>query len=137
MSTFMNAANKQRRVHWLLCHKLKPLAMLYEMWIHLVYNLFIPAQCEMGEGISLGYKGVDVTIHNRAKPGKNCMIAQGVTIGGCSGYYEVPVLGDNCRLGAGAKVLTPIVIGDNVTIGANAVMIKDAPSGPVWGLRNV
>jgi serine acetyltransferase len=30
------------------------------------------------------------------------------------------------------------VIGDNVTIGANAVMIKDAPSGSVWGgcLRN-
>ena len=124
----MNAANKQRRAHWLLCHKLKPLAMLYEMWIHLVHNSFIPAQCEMGEGISLGYKGVDVTIHNRAKLGKNCTVAQGVTIGGC---------GDNCRIGAGAKVLVPIVFGENVTIGANAVMIKDAPSGSVWGLRNV
>lgn len=137
MSAFMNAANKQRRAHWLLCYKLKPLAMLYEMWIHLVHNLFIPAQCEMGEGISLGYKGVDVTIHNRAKLGKNCTVAQGVTIGGCSGHYEVPVLGDNCRIGAGAKVLVPILFGDNATIGANAVMIKDAPSGSVWGLRNV
>ena len=60
MSTFMNAANKQRRAHWLFCHKLKPLAKLYEMWIYLVHNSFIPAQCEIGEGTSFGYKGIGV-----------------------------------------------------------------------------
>lgn len=133
MSAFMNAANKQRRAHWLFCHRLKPLAKLYEIWIYLVHNSFIPAQCEIGEGTTFGYKGIGVVIHKRAKIGKNCMIAQGVTIGGRSGHYEVPVIGDNCYIGAGAKVLGPIVIGDNVTIGANAVMIKDAPSGSVWG----
>ena len=61
------------------------------------------------------------------------MIAQGVTIGGRSGYYEVPVIGDNCYIGAGAKVLGPILVGDNVTVGANAVLLEDAPSNTVWG----
>ena len=118
-------------------HKLKPLAKLYEMWIYLVHNSFIPAQCEIGEGTSFGYKGIGVVIHKCEKIGKNCVIAHGVTIGGRSGHYEVPVIGDNCHIGAAARVLGPIVIGDNVTIGANAVMIKDAPSGSVWGcLRN-
>ena len=129
----MNAVHKQRRAHWFFPHKLKPLAKLYEMWIYLVHNSSIPAQCEIGEGTSFGYKGIGVVIHKCEKIGKNCVIAQGGTIGGRSGHYEVPVIGDNCHIGAAAKVLGPIVIGDNVTIGANAVMIKDAPSGPVWG----
>ncbi|MFR7403461.1 MAG: hypothetical protein ACLUW6_02105 [Coriobacteriaceae bacterium] len=41
------------------------------------------------------------------------------------------VIGDNCSIGAGAKVLGPIVMGNDVTIGANAVMLKDAPDGTV------
>ena len=56
-----------------------------------------------------------------------------MTIGGRSGHYDVPVIGDNCYIGAGATVLGPVTIGDNVTIGANAVMLKDAPSNTVWG----
>lgn len=44
----------------------------------------------------------------------------------------MPCIGDNCYIGAGAKVLGPIVIGDNVVIGAGAVMICDAPSNTVW-----
>lgn len=137
MSIFMNAVNKPKRAHWLICHKLKPLPKLYEMWIYLVHNSFILAQRAIGEGTSFDYKGIDVTIHNGAKLGKNCMIAQGVTIGGCNGHYEVPVVGDNCHIGACAKVLVPIVTGDNVTSGVNALKTTDTFSGSVWGLRNV
>jgi serine O-acetyltransferase len=32
-------------------------------------------------------------------------------------------------VGAGAKVLGPIVLGDDVKVGANAVVVRDAPSG--------
>lgn len=128
----MRRTSREGRIGF-FCHKLKPLAKLYEMWIYLVHNSFIPAQCEIGEGTSFGYKGIGVVIHKRAKIGKNCVIAQGVTIGGRSGHYEVPVIGDNCYIGAGAKVLGPAKIGNNVTIGANAVMMKDAPDETVWG----
>lgn len=129
----MRRTSREGRIGF-FCHKLKPLAKLYEMWIYLVHNSFIPAQCEIGEGTSFGYKGIGVVIHKRAKIGKNCVIAQGVTIGGRSGHYEVPVIGDNCYIGVGAKVLGPAKIGNNVTIGANAVMMKDAPDETVWGL---
>lgn len=133
MSQRFNAINKYRRAHWLHRHSMRPLARIMEMWIYFVHNSFVPAECQIGEGTSFGYKGIGVVIHKRAKIGKNCLIAQGVTIGGRSGYYEVPVIGDNCYIGAGAKVLGPITVGDNVTIGANAVLLRDAPSNTVWG----
>jgi serine O-acetyltransferase len=37
------------------------------------------------------------------------------------------VIGDNVRIGAGAKVLGGITLGDNVSVGANAVVVKDVP----------
>ena len=55
------------------------------------------------------------------------MIGQGVTIGGKSGWYEVPVIGDNVEINAGARVLGPVRIGNNVIIGANSVVVKDVP----------
>lgn len=131
----MNAANKYRRAHWLANHHLRPLAKVYEMWIYLIHNSFIPADCEIGEGTTFAYKGIGVVVHKRAKIGKNCTIAQNVTIGGRSGHYEVPVIGDDCYIGAGAKLLGPIRIGNGVIIGANAVMRKDVPDGTVWGVR--
>lgn len=133
MSQLFNAINKYRRAHWLQEHGLRPLARIYEMWIYLIHNSFIPAECQIGEGTTFGYKGIGVVIHKRAKIGKNCLIAQGVTVGGRSGYYDVPVIGDNCYIGAGAKVLGPITVGDNVTVGANAVLLNDAPANSVWG----
>lgn len=133
MSNFMNTANKYRRAHWLANHHFRPLAKVYEMWIYLIHNSFIPADCEIGEGTTFGYKGIGVVVHKRAKIGKNCTIAQNVTIGGRIGHYEVSVIGDDCYIGAGAKLLGPIRIGNGATIGANAVMMKDAPDGTVWG----
>ena len=127
MSTFMNAANKYRRAHWLAKHHLAPLAKLYEMWIYLIHNSFIPASCEIGEGTSFGYKGIGVVVHSRARIGKNCLIAQNVTIGGRSGHEEVPIIGDNCYIGAGAKVLGPFKVGDNSRIAANAVVLSEIP----------
>lgn len=40
---------------------------------------------------------------------------------------EQPWIGDNCKIGAGAKILGGVHIGNNVTIGANAVVTKDVP----------
>lgn len=59
--------------------------------------------------------------------GKNCTIYQQVTIGQDENE-KAPVIGDNCLIGAGAKLIGNIIIGDNVKIGANAVIIKDVPS---------
>ena len=51
--------------------------------------------------------------------------------GGTSGYKDVPVLGDNVSVGAGANIIGPIHIGNNVIIGAGAVVITDIPDNAV------
>ncbi|MCY1462204.1 Serine acetyltransferase [compost metagenome] len=41
----------------------------------------------------------------------------------------MPIIGDDCYIASGAKILGPITIGNNVVIGANAVVLKDIPDG--------
>lgn len=72
-----------------------------------------------------------MVIHKRCIIGKNCHIAQNVTLGGTSNIYEVPVLGDNVSVGAGANIIGPVHVGNNVVIGAGAVVLKDVPDNCV------
>ena len=60
---------------------------------------------------------------------------QGVTIGSnlFKDRYKLATIGDNVLIGAGSKIIGPIIIGDNVTIGANSVVTKDIPNGAVIG----
>lgn len=58
--------------------------------------------------------------------GKKCVIAQQVMIQADQGFGGVKI-GDNCLIGAGAKILAPSEIGNNVKIGANAVVKGDIP----------
>lgn len=66
-------------------------------------------------------------MHARCKTGYNVDICTNVTIGGKSGKYDVPVVGNNVYIGTGAKILGPIKTGNNVIVGANAVVINDVP----------
>ena len=66
-----------------------------------------------------------IIVHLKAHIGANAVIWQQVTIGSSGG--GTPWIGDNCKIGAGAKILGKIKIGDNVTIGANTVVTKDIP----------
>lgn len=67
--------------------------------------------------------------------GHNCVIFQQVTIGSNtlldSKGTGAPTIGDNCYIGAGAKIIGNVTIGDNVRIGANAVVYKDVPNNSV------
>jgi serine O-acetyltransferase len=66
------------------------------------------------------------TIINAKSIGKNCSIWQQVTIGkGNNG--EVPIIGNNIKIFAGAIIIGNITIGDNAKIGAGAVVTKNIP----------
>lgn len=117
--------------NWLYRHHVPLLPKFIWKLQYLLFNCSVPASCVIGGGTKFGYGGIAVVIHSRAVIGKNCMIGQGVTIGGKSGWYEVPVIGDNVHINAGAKIIGPVRIGDNVEIGANAVVVKDVPSNCV------
>ena len=76
-----------------------------------------------------GIKGVFIS--SGATIGKDCCIFQQVTIGsntisGSKGY-GAPVIGNNCLIGAGAKIIGRVVVGNNVRIGANCVVVNDIP----------
>lgn len=98
---------------------------------YILFNSSVPASCKIGKGTKFGYGGIGVVIHARAEIGENCIIGQNTTIGGPSGLYEVPKIGNKVEICAGARVLGPIKIGDNAIIGANAVVIKDVPKNAV------
>lgn len=66
-----------------------------------------------------------IIISHNAKIGKNCTIFHQVTIG--EGNGGAPTIGDNCLIGAGAKIIGGITVGNNVKIGANCIVSKDIP----------
>ena len=104
---------------------------LIKILIRILWGGVIPYQCQIGEGTIFAYQALGVVLHKRVVLGKYCRIQQNVTIGGTSGKEEVPVLGNNVQVGAGAMVLGPVYIGNNAIIGANAVVLKDVPENAV------
>jgi serine O-acetyltransferase len=74
---------------------------------------------------------IGVVINGGVKGGKNIVIESGVVIGAARNGIpvQVPILGDDVFIGAGAKVLGGIKVGNNVRIGANAVVVHDVPDG--------
>ncbi|MCB0168037.1 MAG: serine acetyltransferase, partial [Anaerolineae bacterium] len=68
-----------------------------------------------------------------AEVGENVTLYHGVTLGGTSGekVKRHPTIEDGVVVGAGAKILGPIVVGRNSRIGANAVVIKEVPPNSV------
>lgn len=70
-----------------------------------------------------GIRGIFVS--HKAVIGYNSIIYQHVTIG--DGKNGAPVIGDNCFIGAGAKIIGDIRIGNNVKIGAGCIVSIDIP----------
>jgi serine O-acetyltransferase len=75
--------------------------------------------------------GMGVVIGQTAQIGDDCTLYHGVTLGGTSWNpgKRHPTLGNGVVVGAGAKILGPIVIGDGAKIGSNAVVVKPVPPG--------
>ena len=91
---------------------------------------------EIHPGATIGRRffidhGMGVVIGETAEIGDDCTLYHGVTLGGTSWAKgkRHPTLGNGVVIGAGAKVLGPIVIGDHAKIGSNAVVVKAVPPG--------
>ena len=89
---------------------------------------------EIHPGATIGRRffidhGMGVVIGETAEIGDGVMLYHGVTLGGRSlaKIKRHPTLEDNVTVGAGAKVLGPVVIGAGSAIGANSVVTRDCP----------
>ena len=90
---------------------------------------------EIHPGATIGRRffidhGMGIVIGETAEIGDGVMLYHGVTLGGqvLTQTKRHPTIGDNVTIGAGAKVLGPILIGEGSAVGANAVVTKDVPA---------
>jgi serine O-acetyltransferase len=83
---------------------------------------------EIGGGFFIDH-GMGVVIGETTEIGRNCMLYQGVTLGGTSLQHgkRHPTLEDNIVVGAGAAIIGAIVIGEGSKIAAGAVVVKSVP----------
>lgn len=91
---------------------------------------------EIHPGASIGRRvfidhGMGVVVGETAIIGDDCTLYHGVTLGGTSWNKgkRHPTLGRNVVVGAGVKILGPILIADGAKIGSNAVVVRDVPAG--------
>lgn len=91
---------------------------------------------EIHPGATIGRRvfidhGMGVVIGETAIIGDDTTLYHGVTLGGTSWNKgkRHPTLGRNVVVGAGAKILGPILIADGAKIGSNAVVVRDVPAG--------
>jgi serine O-acetyltransferase len=95
--------------------------VLFHRFWSVVTGADIPLSTRIGGGLLIPHPN-GIVIHPDSIIGQNCLIFQQVTLAGAV------TLGYHVDIGAGAKILGPLVIGNNVKIGANAVVTKGIPS---------
>lgn len=117
--------------HTLHQWKVPILPKLIYYFSRFAFTASVPCTATIGRNTSFNNYGMGVVIHRRVVIGENCEISHQVTIGGRGGFHEVPVIGNDVFIGAGAKVLGPIKVGDGAIIGANAVVLNDVPAHSV------
>jgi serine O-acetyltransferase len=91
---------------------------------------------EIHPGATIGRRffidhGMGVVIGETAEIGDDVTLYHGVTLGGTTWNRgkRHPTLGNGVVVGAGAKLLGPIIVGDYAKVGSNAVVVKDVPPG--------
>lgn len=97
-----------------------------------VYGIELPARTQVGRRLKIAHQH-GIVIHPKVVIGDDCLLRQGVSIGGLRGGARArpPVLGDRVEVGAGAVLMGPIRIGDDVVIGPNAVVMTNVPAGSI------
>lgn len=97
-------------------------ALHYYVHKQLSYKLgFTLYKNQFGPGLYIMHYGT-IVVNPMCKIGANCNINADVNIG-----MGGSVIGDNCYIAPGVKIIKPVHIGNHVMIGANAVVTKDIP----------
>ncbi len=125
-----------RMAHFLWRHNIKWLARFISYLSRMVTGIEIHPGAQIGRRFFIDH-GMGVVVGETAIIGDDCTLYHGVTLGGTTWEKgkRHPTLGDNVVVGAGAKVLGPILIGDGARVGSNAVVVKPVPAqGTVVGI---
>lgn len=108
--------------------KIKPLYIPYMFFVWrpctVITGIEIYPETQIGGGIVLPHFG-QIFINPNVKIGTNCLIFNGVTIGCDFNDHGSPEIGNNVRIGVGAKIIGPIKISDNAKVKANELVTKN------------
>lgn len=126
----IHAVVMHRFTHWLWSIGLKWLARVFSNLARWYTGIEIHPGAVIGRRFFIDH-GMGVVIGETTEIGDDCTLYHGVTLGGTSWDKgkRHPTLADNVVIGAGAKILGPILIGEGVRIGSNAVVLKNVPTG--------
>lgn len=124
----LKAVRAYRRAHWFHSRGFYTIARIISQRARNKTGIEIHPGATIGKGLFIDH-GMGVVIGETAVIGDNCLIYQGVTLGGTGKDKgkRHPTLGDNVLVGSGAKVLGPFTVGNNVKIAANAVVLNAIP----------
>lgn len=115
--------------HFFYRIKLLFIARLISQIARFLTGIEIHPGAQIGRRLMIDH-GMGIVIGETAIIGDDCTIYHQVTLGG-TGKEKLkrhPTIGNNVLIGAGAKLLGPIIIEDNVKIGAGAVVLKSVES---------
>ena len=119
-----------RLAHWLYQHRLFLPARFVSQWSRFWTGIEIHPGATIGHRLVIDH-GMGIVIGETAEIGDDCLLYQGVTLGGTGKDQgkRHPTLGNNVLVGSGARVLGPFKVGDNARIAAGAVVLREVPPG--------
>ncbi|MFZ5352662.1 MAG: serine O-acetyltransferase EpsC [Bacillota bacterium] len=122
----LHAVLSHRFAHFLYRYKLYLLARLISQISRFFTGIEIHPGAVIGRRFFIDH-GMGVVIGETVEIGDDVTIYQGVTLGGTGKHKgkRHPTVQNNVTIGAGAKVLGPILIGHDSKIGAGAVVVKE------------
>lgn len=125
----VHAVIYHRFAHFLYKHGLRFSARLVSQWSRHFTGIEIHPGATIGRRLVIDH-GMGIVIGETAEIGDDCLLYQGVTLGGTGKDKgkRHPTLGNNVMVGSGAKVLGPFSVGDNSRIAANAVVLREVPA---------
>lgn len=117
-----------RIAHWLYQRHLRFPARLVSQFAKFLTGVEIHPAATIGRRLVIDH-GTGIVIGATAEIGDDCLLYQGVTLGGTGKDVgkRHPTLGNNIMVGCGAKILGPFKVGDNARIAANSVVLREVP----------
>ena len=122
------AIRRHRRAHWFFTHNMKFIARFISQRTVRKTGIEIHPGAQIGRRLVIDH-GTGIVIGETTIIGDDCLIYQGVTLGGTgkdTGKRH-PTIGNNVMISTGAKVLGPFKVGDNSRIAAGAVVLNEVP----------
>ena len=125
----VRATQYHKLAHWCYLHDHKFLARYISQRTRHKTGIEIHPGATLGKRRVIDH-GMGIVIGETTEIGDDCLIYQGVTLGGTgkdTGKRH-PTIGNNVLIGCGAKVLGPFKVGDNSRVAANAVVLSEIPA---------